>query len=192
MNQDKYLKPMLDIAVAYNRFRFLGNEFLTWLWFLMENDLSMIRQCDHDLVSLEVGNRMVLENRPANGLETISIKGDAAGLEEALLALRKGASITELNLIYKSSALQWQFSLKGENLSFSQLKLPESGTMETADDMEGVVLEKIYLYEKPFELVDGLFARFIKLRLASKWQKEIIPRMLKWMRSQEDRIVFDN
>ena len=88
--------------------------------------------------------------------------------------------------------LQWQFSLKGENLSFSQLKLPESGAMETDDDMEGVILEKIYLYEKPFELVDALFAHFIKLRVTPKWQREIIPRMRKWMRSQADRIVVDN
>lgn len=183
---------MLDIAVAYNRYRFLGNEFLTWLWFLMENDPTLIRQGDPELVALEVGNRMVLENRLANGLETVSIKGDAAGLEEALLALRKGAVITEMNFIYKSGALQWQFSLKGENLSFSGLKLPESGSMETSDDLEGLVLEKLYLYEKPLELIDGLFARFIKLRLAPKWQQEIIPRMRKWMLSEKGRVEVDN
>ena len=29
---------MLDLAVAYNRYRFLGDEFLTWLWYTIEND----------------------------------------------------------------------------------------------------------------------------------------------------------
>lgn len=183
---------MLDIAVAYNRYRFLGNEFLTWLWFLIENDLSIIHHCDPDFAALEMGNRLVLENRLANGLETITIKGDAAGLEEALLALRKGASITEMNLIYKSGVLQWQFSLKGESLSFSGLKLPESGSMESTDDMEGLVLEKLYLYEKPFELVDQLFSRFIKLRLTPKWLQEIIPRMRQWMLSEQGGLSVDN
>ena len=29
---------MLDVAVAYNRFKFLGEEFLTWLWFVIDQD----------------------------------------------------------------------------------------------------------------------------------------------------------
>ena len=97
---------MLDIAVAYNRYRFLGNEFLTWIWFIIENDEDTIRRCDPDALSLDVGNRMVLEHRWANGMETVGIKGDSAGLEEGLLALSKGAQVTEINLIYKSGNLQ--------------------------------------------------------------------------------------
>ena len=102
-------------------------------------------------------------------------------MEEALLALRKGALITDMHLIYKSGTLEWQFALKGENLSFSGLKLPETGPMESADDKEGVILEKIYLYEKPFQLIDKLFQIFIKKRLSAQWQELIIPGMKKWL-----------
>jgi hypothetical protein len=172
---------MLDIAVAYNRYRFLGNEFLTWLWFLIENDADGLQKLDADLLELTVGNRMVLENRLANGLETITIKGDAAGLEEGLLALRKGAVVAEINLLYKNASLQWQFSIKGENLSLSGLKLPETAPMETSDDMEGLVLERIYLFEKPFILIDALYQRFIKTRLSEQWQKKTMTDMRKWM-----------
>ncbi len=174
---------MLDIAVAYNRYRFMGNEFLTWIWYIIENEDHVVRQCDQEAVGLEVGNRMVLENRWANGKETISIKGDAVGLEEGLLSLDKGGSVTEINLIYKSGSLQWQFSLKGESLNFSGLKLPESGAAEQLDDMEGVVLEKLYLYEKPFQFVDALYRRFIELRLSDQW-KETTAGMIKWIQSQ--------
>jgi len=172
---------MLDIAVAYNRYRFLGNEFLTWLWFAIENDMETLRRSDPDFLDLDVGNRMVLENRLANGKENITIKGDAAGLEEALLALRKGALITDMHLIYKSGTLEWRFALKGENLSFSGLKLPEIGPMESAEDKEGLILEKLYLYEKPFQLIDKLFQIFIKQRLSVQWQERIIPSMKKWL-----------
>lgn len=177
---------MLDIAVAYNRYRFFGNEFLTWLWFLIENETELIQQCDPDLTALEVGNRMVLENRSSGGLETISIKGDAAGLEEALLALHKGAQVTEINIIYKSSNLEWQFSVKGENLSFTNLKLPETAASETEDDMEAVVLEKLYLYEKPFQLVDALYQRFVTLRLSPQWQQESVSKIRKWLHSTQN------
>lgn len=178
---------MLDIAVAYNRYRFLGNEFLTWLWFTIENDMDTVKQCDPELVDLDVGNRMVLENRLANGKETITIKGDAAGLEEALLALNKGALITDLHLVYKSGTIQWTFSIKGESLGFTGLKLPETGPMESGDDMEGIILEKIYLYEKPFDLMDNLYSAFSKIRLSDQWQTDALPAIKKWL-GQQDKL----
>ena len=175
---------MLDIAVAYNRYRFLGNEFLTWVWFTIENDEETIRRCDAEALSLDVGNRMVLEHRWANGMETVSIKGDAAGLEEGLLALSKGASVTEINLIYKSGSLQWQFSLKGESLNFSGLKLPETAAAEQSEDMEGLVLEKLYLYEKPFQFIDELYRLFIEIRVSPQWQATL-SKIKKWIHSDK-------
>ena len=172
---------MLDIAVAFNRYRFLGNEFLTWLWFCIENDMETISSCDDQFVDLAVGNRMVLENTLANGKENITIKGDAAGFEEAVMALGKGALITDLQLVYKSSTITWTFAIKGESISFSGVKLPETGPMESGEDMEGLVLEKIYLHEKPLDLIDKLYQAFTKVRLSDKWNLEILPAMKKWL-----------
>jgi len=120
---------MLDIAVAYNRYKFLGNEFLTWLWFMIETDQSLFRQYDPDFLSLTVGNRLVLENTRNNAKETVTIKGDNASLEEGLVALTKGAEVTEIHLSYKTGSQTWEFSLKGESLNISNLKLPETGPM---------------------------------------------------------------
>ena len=108
---------MLDVAVSYNRYKFLGHEFLTWLWFLMEKDPSALKGLEPDLVSLEVGNRIVLENKINGSVESITIEGDDAGLEEGILALRKGAVVTEMNLHYQSGELKWQFTLKGESFN---------------------------------------------------------------------------
>jgi hypothetical protein len=173
---------MIDIAVAYNRYRFLGNSFLTWIWFVIETDPHQFQKADPDCAGLEIGNRMVLENRWANGKELITIKGDSAGLEEAQLALSKGAAVTDINLVYKSGDLQWHFSLKGESLSFSGLKLPETASIEHAEDIEGAVIDKIYLYEKPLEFTDQLYRRFIQLRLSDQWQ-ETVSEMKKWIQS---------
>lgn len=176
---------MLDISVAYNRYRFLGNEFLTWLWFIIEKHPDHLVQFDAELTSLTVGNRMVLENRIANGVETITIKGDAAGLEEGILALNKGAAVIEVHLNYQSNNLEWQFSLKGESLSFSGLKLPEtvSGDTETEEEMEATILEKIYLYEKPFQFIDAVYRSFVHLRLSPQWKTETVSNMRQWMQS---------
>ena len=83
---------MLDVAHAYNRFKFLGDEFLTWLWFTIETDPGYFKSISPDPSSLEIGNRIVLENRSQQAIESITIKGDDANLEEGILAREKARS----------------------------------------------------------------------------------------------------
>ena len=174
---------MLDVAIAYRRYQFLGNEFLTWLWFMIETDQNRLRQYDPDLLSLNIGSRMVLENTRNNAKETITIKGDDANLEEGLVALKKGAVVTEMHLSYKTVGQHWLFSLKGESLNISNLKLPETGPVETPEDLEGVVIEKVYLLEKVIGLVNNLFSQFIKLRVSDTWRNQTASRIRNWSAS---------
>ncbi len=174
---------MLDIAVSYNRFKFLGYEFLTWIWFIMENQQDILKKADEELVSLDIGNRIVLENNRNNTIESITIKGDEAGLEEGILSLQKGAVVTELNLIYKAGNHEWHFNIKGESLNLSGVKTPETGKVEKKEDIEGAVLEKVFLCEKVFILVNNLYKQFINLRVTNKWNKDVVPRIQKWIAS---------
>ena len=174
---------MLDIAVAYNRYKFLGNEFLTWLWFMIETDPARLHKYDPHMVSLNTGSRLVLENLRNGAKETICITGDNADLEEGMLALKKGSIVTEIHLSYKAGSQHWKFNLKGESLNISNLRLPETGPVETKEDLEGAVLEKIYLIDRVVRLVNNLFAHFIKLRLSEKWQNQIILQIRQWATS---------
>lgn len=175
---------MLDVAVAYNRFKFLGEEFLTWLWFVLDHNPAILRKADPDLTSLEIGNRIVLEKRHRKDVERITIKGENAGFEEALLALQKGALVTELNLIYRSAEQKWQFTLKGESLNLSSVKTPKIAAPQRPQDMEGAVLEKIFLYDKILQFIEKLYKTFIKYRLSDHWQKRDVTLIKKWSRSR--------
>lgn len=172
---------MLDVSVAYHRYKFLGYEYLTWLWFVMERDEEKIRALAAEAVSLEIGNRIVLENKRTDAPESITITGGDAGLEEGKLALRKGAIVTELNLFLKAGEHQWQFTLKGDGLHFASFKTPPTGPTESRDDLEGAVLEKAYLYDKAIQCMDELFKTFIILRVSDEWHKRVVPRMKQWM-----------
>lgn len=172
---------MLDVAVSYNRYKFLGHEFLTWLWFVMENQPETLSKVDGELVSLAVGNRMVLENSHDDRVESVTIKGDQAGLEEGLLSLKKGAVVTELKLIYKAGDNEWHFSLKGESLNLSSLKPPQTAAAENKEEIEGAVLEKVYLYEKALALVERLYQAFIRLRISENWQTDVVPAIRQWL-----------
>ncbi len=179
---------MLDLALAYTRYRFLGNEFLTWLWYLVENDKYTPSANDGDgnagaPASLQVGNRLVLENRQQEGLETITIKGDDAGLEEGILALRKGALVSEINLKFILGPQQWTFTLKGESLNVSNLKFPEPTLVETRQDLEAATLDRIFMTEKVVDLIEDLYTRFIKQRLSPRWESEVLADIRQWIYS---------
>jgi hypothetical protein len=172
---------MLDVAVAYNRFKFLGDEFLTWLWFVIEQDSYILKKLDPELTSFEIGNRIVLKKRHKKAVERITIKGDDADFDEAMLALRKGAMVSECNLIYRSAQQKWQFTLKGESLNLSSLKTPQTASPESQDDLAAVVLEKIFLYDKILQFLEKLYKYFIKLRISNSWQGREIARIKKWI-----------
>lgn len=173
---------MLDVAVAYNRFRFVGDEFLTWLWFVIDHQPERLTNVDKDLTALEVGNRIVLENHQRESVEKITIKGDQAGLEEGLLALQKGALVTEINLVYRAADKKWQFNLKGESLNISGFKIPDVARPQTREDLEGFILEKIYLYGQVAAFVETIFNAFIHLRLSNQWTRTVVPAMQNWFK----------
>jgi hypothetical protein len=174
---------MLDVAVAYNRYQFLGEEFLTWLWYVIENDQNLIKNFDKDFVALEIGNRIVFENRRKESGERITIKGDGASLEEGILSLKKGALVAELNMVFKKAELTWQFTLKGESLNFSSLNLPSTAIPEPEEDIEGFVLEKIYLYNNILKILENIFIHFVKLRLSNGWRNKMVPKIRNWIQS---------
>ena len=174
---------MLDVSVSYNRYKFLGYEYLTWLWFVVDEEQKTIKELAPEPVSLEIGNRLVVENKKKDAAESITIKGDDAGLEEGMLALRKGAVVTELNLVLKAKDQQWRFTLKGESLHFCGLKTPPTGPVEAREDLEGAVLEKAYLCDAGLQFMDKLFKAFITLRVSDDWANKVVPRLRRWMRA---------
>ena len=173
---------MLDIAVAYNRYKFIGNEFLTWLWFVIDSDTEQFSDNSKTPFLVEIGNRIIFEKIiDDNTIETISIKGDNAGLEEGLLAIKKGSVVTELSLKLTYIEQVWNFNIKGETYNFTSFKHPETEKIEKKEDMEGALLEKVYLYGKAVELMDSVFNTFIRLRISEKWNNETIGEIKNWI-----------
>lgn len=173
---------MLDISVSYNRYKFLGHEFLTWLWFLMETDPDQLVHKDNAPVSLGLGARIVLENSRGEAVETITIKGGESELEEGRLAVRRGAVVTEITLYFDYNGMRWMFDLKGESLDVAGLKLPETES-PASDSVEAAVLDRIDLYETVISFVQHTYTRFIKLRISRQWREKTVPAMKKWIAS---------
>lgn len=172
---------MLDIAVAYSRYRFLGDEFLTWMWYLIENDNDFFKKVDPECVALEIGSRMVLENRTGKSVERITINGDDAGLEEGRIALRKGALVTEMSLVLKTEERQWSFSVKGESLNLGSLRTPGPTLPQDNEEMEVYLFDKTAFIFKVSNLLDKSFQAFIRRRIQPGWSGKEAARMKAWI-----------
>jgi hypothetical protein len=168
---------MIDVSVSYRRYRFLGGEFLTWLWFRIEfGEIFEGQDLGEDL---QVGNKIVFEKVTTN--ENITIKGNETGFTEGKLALNKGAYVTEIALVFKMMEYEWKFIIKGESFNYSSFKAPATDSLKKKDEFEGTVLEKHYLNKRAIEFIERSFKAFLKLRLSDNWGEEVTE-ISHWMR----------
>jgi len=176
---------MLDIATAYNKYKFLGNDYLTWIWFLIENNHNISSIINSkDIITLEVGNSIVLENKIGDkSKEKITIKGDQAGLEEGTTALKKGAFVTQINLICKINKDDYKFTIKGESFNITGLKTPRTEILKNEDEIEGLVLEKAFLGFNIFKVIDTLFLKYIEQRTSDEWNHKGLQDIKNWIES---------
>ncbi len=176
---------MLDIAAAYNKYKFLGNDFLTWIWFSIETgkDFSVLMNLK-DVITLEIGNSIVLENKLGDkSKEKIIIKGDEAGLEEGTTALKKGAWVTQINLICKINEDEYKFTIKGESYNITGLKTPKTDLSKTGDEIEGLVLEKAFFCFRIYEVIDTLFLKYLEQRISNEWNNKGLQDIKNWIGS---------
>jgi len=175
---------MLDIATAYTKYSFLGNDFLTWLWCIIETDQDITRlMASKEPISLDIGNSLVLENTLGDkSKEKITIKGDQAGLEEGTTALKKGAKVTEMNLVCTlGKEAEYTFTIKGESFNITGLKPPAAGKDGADDEIEGLVLEKAHLLFQITRVIDTLFLAYLTQRTADDWKDNDLARMRAWI-----------
>jgi len=68
-------------------------------------------------------------------------------------------------------------------LNISSLNIPVTGLPESTEDIEGVVLEKIFLYDNILKLLENLFTHFVKLRVSNTWQSKVVSLIRNWIQS---------
>ena len=163
---------------------FWGQEFLTWLWWLSEQEAPMKTEAGR-LVEVMLGDHLLLG--PAQGREgaRITVRGREASLAEAREGLRRGKQVEALRLGLNVDNEEFWLSLRASDLTISSLKLPP--VRDGGDDglgAEGLWLERIALTEMAVSAVDELFARFLRLRLPDEGE-ELQRDLEAWIQQEE-------
>jgi hypothetical protein len=159
---------------------FLGNEFLLWLWFTLDADSDTIKLADDSEVAVMLARSLTLEcPRGQTGKETITSDGPTR-LPEARRAIQAGKLPRKAGFTLVRHDHQYEFSLQGETLAVSGLKLP---TPETEDE-HARLDERVNLLRHFLETLDLLYDVFAQVRSGDRWAKELA-RMQKWLQRED-------
>jgi hypothetical protein len=159
---------------------FLGNEFLLWLWFMLDADNDTLPLSDGSEVAAMLARSLVLEcPRGQTGKESIS--SDAPGrLPEARRAIQAGKLPRKAGLTLVRHDRQYEVSLQAETLAVSGARLPAPEEGEERARLE----ERVTLLRHLLETLDLLYDSFGKVRLGENWPKELA-RVQKWLQREE-------
>jgi len=167
----------VDLVDRIETTRFLGNEFLLWLWFAGDVTGGMHELGDGSVVEVSLENQLKLID-PLSARESISMRGeDPFGSPEADQALKHGKLPAKVQLRLKQGESEWIASLNGPALALSGIKLPAL-LDEAADEP---LFERLRLLEQLDDLLHELYRQFLTVRLSPSWTSEILPAMKRWV-----------
>ena len=171
----------MDLVDRIETTRFLGGEFLLWLWF--SRDVTggeiQIKGVGTLMVSLET--QLGLAD-PIAERERVLIRGlDPFGAAEAGEALATGKLPRKVGLRLEFEQSEWVMTLDSSTLALSGVKLPAL-SHEREDEL---LNERMRLLEQAHELVRALYAHFLGVRLSPAWSSELLPALRRWVGSGE-------
>ncbi len=165
--------------------RFLGCEFLTWLWFLLENQGGTVQFSEGREAEIHLGERLTL-SRPDDIREKIVCTTPTVALYEARTALQRGKMVEQLELLIVVGEKEYAFKLDSELWAVRGLKCPRQMPARDDGDPDGRFLEKMYFIEEVFACLDVLYERFLMQRLTREWGSKTLPAMKRWTETGED------
>ncbi|MES9995585.1 hypothetical protein [Desulfovibrio aminophilus] len=162
----------MDLTLVQRENSILGQDFLTWLWYASEKRDGMFNSKTGQSFALHVEQKVSVQGGEGESLETATVSSPRGELAEAKTGLRTGKKVNKAQLRLEIDQDAWQVTLKADDFGISGLKTPKVDLRDQEDeDPDSKFLEKIYLLEKCVELLDSVFAEFLKLRLSVEWPK---------------------
>jgi hypothetical protein len=186
--------------------RFVGREFLLWLWFESEAFEATLSTRQQGPFGLWIEKHLVL----SVGKEATRIKGTfPAGSREAKEALALGKLPEAAGLHLSLGDREVTFTLKAESLSLSGLALPTvlggdaepSGPLEAprrpkrrkrssvdveqereSDERNESFYERMMLTREVEALIEALYKDFLTLRLGDAWGAAVEPALSSWVK----------
>ncbi|TWU43260.1 hypothetical protein Q31b_22980 [Novipirellula aureliae] len=145
---------------------FLGNEFLLWLWWKLENGTDALTLADDSEVTVMMTKTLSLEcPLGENGKETISAEFPTS-LAEATEAIRSGKIPRKTGLTLIREGRQFDLVLQAETFGISGAKIH----LDEEEDFD--VNDRIDAIRTLSETVDLMFHVFCECRVSERWNED--------------------
>ncbi|SHI82266.1 Putative exonuclease, RdgC [Malonomonas rubra DSM 5091] len=165
--------------------RWLGTEFLRWLFFrTLNSDSNYAVNCDGPLLTAQpfgafLDNRVVLIGGSQEGIQKVVVAGPQDHYSEVRAALSQGKEIEEATLHFRLDNEDdgWKLTLKGERFQFGGFRTPmvkpeSDPSDDPAAEAEAAFLTKLGAMEEGEQMFGSLLKSFLQLRLGESWATE--------------------
>ncbi|MFO0744768.1 MAG: hypothetical protein U1F43_03720 [Myxococcota bacterium] len=159
----------MDIINRINSTRYLGREFLTWLWYRSSTQEGVF-QLTEGPIELWFDATLTLEAQGEVKEQNVIKAENPTETPEAHAAILTGKVVSSARLRVVNGQKQWVFGMKGETLGLSSVKIPALLSREDDDQL----YERFMLIEEIEDTVNALYQQFIELRMDDdQWRPEI-------------------
>lgn len=198
----------MQLVDRIERRRFVGREFLLWLWFESEALEATLHTKEHGPFGLWIEGELIL----SAGKEVTRIKGSyPGGHREAKESLRRGKLPERAGLHLSIGERESSFVLKSEAMAIASLKLPtvlsaeeedeapaldtprkppprkrrggnaEAREAEEAHETHEAFYERMRLTREVETILEALYRDFLALRLGPAWGELVMPSLETWV-----------
>jgi hypothetical protein len=165
-----------DLVERIQTTRFLGSEFLVWLWCTSELCNGRIDLPGTGEVEIWLGKQIDFVS-PLHPTERVSVRGAAPSTAaEAREALRQGKLPTKARLFARARERDFGWQLLAENLAVAAGSIP--GVL--ANESDEAFIERMQLVAELDGIVHALYQVFLRLRLSPRWEQQVAPMMRAW------------
>lgn len=176
----------MDLVDLIQEKRFLGQEFLAWLWFKSEERGGNVELPGTGDILVVFEKHMLLEYGEGVDSEKLICRGLQTELKEARAGLALGKKPEQARVRLARGDYEFNVTLTAATMEFRSVRLPKTAGAEDGDDpdsLEGQILERIGLFEELTALVNELFRMFINIRGSSRWPEELV-KIRSWVNSR--------
>lgn len=172
----------MDLVELIHEKRYIGQEFLTWLWWKSEERGGAVNLPGKGDITVVFAKHMLLESGEGESSEKILCSGLQAELQEARTGLQMGKKLEQARIVITYNGYEYGCTLTGALMEFRNVRLPKTSDSEenVQEELEGILLERIYLFEQLIQLVKDLYLLFLSSRLSDGWAKEL-QRLRSWV-----------
>jgi recombination associated protein RdgC len=164
---------------------FLGEEFLTWLWWRSETGAAEFDIGGGEIVgfTLEAPATLTAPIEGANGKrpEQLLRSGETLRNAEAAAGLRRGKRLTRARLILGDARREWTLGFDGASYTLRGAAIPEPEELLSPDEKPQYQMSA---FSDAFAMLDKIYITFLRERLAPTFRTETLPQIRNWAREK--------